>query len=291
MTVKLLPVAVLGLALAFVVTSASASHSPTGPAGGVSQSRSPVTERSFLTADGGVQTVDLLLASDVPASRAEQVTDSFFNENFPGRAVVDYVTTGDTWPVSSMPLTIYYNQNVAGEPPLKDAVDFAVAKWNSTPGSTYRLVDGGATAAASGTCQAPYVADGRNTLSFVDTGNPLVLGLTCVLPNTAHQVVEADIIFNPTVLFSNASVTPTNAFDLMSVVLHELGHFAGLNHPCQPGSCAGYDSIMVPTLDQGQQRRTPRPDDVRGLNSMYPASRSTRPSRAFTAVVAGDDPR
>lgn len=246
-----------------------------------------MTERSFLTADGGVQTIDLLLASDVPGSHAEQVADSFFDQNFPGRTVVDYVTTGDTWPASSMPLTVFYNQNVAGEPSLKDAVDFSVAKWNSTPGSTYRLADGGITRAASGTCQS--VRDGQNTVRFADTGNSLVLGLTCVL-SSAHQIVEADIIFNPTVLFSSALVTPSNAFDFTSVVLHELGHFAGLDHPCQPGSCAGYDSIMAPTLDPGQQRRTPRPDDVRGLNSMYPASRSTRPFRAFTAVVAGDDP-
>ncbi|HEY5477516.1 MAG TPA: hypothetical protein VIK11_12470, partial [Tepidiformaceae bacterium] len=104
----------------------------------------------------------------------------------------------------------------------------------------------------AGACASPMVLDGQNTLTFQDTGGPSVLGLTCAVSDNTHKVVEADIIFNPNVLFSSAAVTPNNSFDFVSVVLHEPGHFAGLDHPCQGSACNGYDAIMVPTLQQGQ---------------------------------------
>lgn len=287
MKLKSLPLVVLALAMVCVL----ASGTPGAKRVVASQPGHPVTERSFVMADGSIETISMLLSADVPTAEAASIADSYFADHFPGRTPVDYVTTGDRWPASSMPLTLFYNQNVAGEPSLKDAMDFSIARWNSTSGSTYRLVSGGSTSATSGLCLPSGAADHQNTLSFADTGSPLTLGLTCTSYTLSHQILEEDIIFNPSVLFSNATVTPSNAFDLMSVVLHELGHFAGLDHPCQPGACTGFDSIMVPTIDQRQQRRTPRPDDVMGLNSLYPATPSTRPFKAYAAVVVGDSPR
>lgn len=290
MNLKLLPAAVLTLALACVLASAVSSATPTVPGLAASQPRN-ATERSFAVGGGLVQTIDLLMSADVPAAEAERVAESFFDDRFASGTIVEYVTTPNSWPASSIPVTISYNQSLAGEPSLKDAGDIAVARWNTIPGSTFRMVSGGTTAAVAGACQSPLALDGQSTLTFADTGGSSVLGLTCAVSDSSRKIVEADIIFSPSVLFSSASVTPNNAYDFVSVVLHELGHFASLDHPCQQGACNGYDAVMVPTLQQGQQRRTPRPDDVMGLNSKYPASRSVLPFRAYTAVVVGDSPR
>lgn len=248
-------------------------------------------ERSFAAGDGLTRTIGLLMASDVAADVAQQVADAFFQDRFGGETVLDYVTTPNAWAGSSIPVTINYNQSVAGEPSLEDAGDFSVARWNAIPGNTFRMISGGTTTAAGGACQSPMALDGQNTLTFADTGGPSILGLTCAVSTSSHRIVEADIIFSPSVRFSSDTVTPGNAHDFFSVVLHELGHFAGLDHPCQPGACTGYDAVMVPTLQQGQQRRTLRPDDVMGLNSKYPASPSVLPFKSFTAVVVGDSPR
>lgn len=227
-----LPVLVLTLGLACVLASAVSPGTPTAPRVDASQGRNP-TERSFAVGGGLIQTIDLLMASDVPAAEAERVADSYFQDRFAGGTVLDYVTTPNSWAASSIPVTVNYSQSVAGEPSLKDAGDFSVARWNTIPGSTFRMVSGGTTTAGAGACQSPLALDGQNTLTFADTGAPGVLGLTCAVSDSSHKIVEADIMFNPGVLFSSASVTPNNAFDLVSVVLHELGHFAGLDHPCQ----------------------------------------------------------
>ena len=177
-----------------------------------------VTERSFDGGDGYVLTVDLLLSSDVAPADAERVADGFFRDHFSLSTVADYATIPSSWPTSKMPLTIVYNQSQPGEPSLKDAGDFAAARWNATPGNTYRLVSGGMTTATAGACEMNL--DGQNTVTFQDPGGPSVLALTCVVANNFNEIVEADIIFNPNVLFSSDSVTPPNAYDLWSVAPH-----------------------------------------------------------------------
>jgi hypothetical protein len=54
------------------------------------------------------------------------------------------------------------------------------------------------------------------------------------------------------------------AFDVETVALHELGHILGLAHSAVPGA------VMAPTIASGSLLRTPAPDDVEGVERLYP---------------------
>ncbi|MGH9468852.1 MAG: matrixin family metalloprotease [Terriglobia bacterium] len=87
---------------------------------------------------------------------------------------------------------------------------------------------------------------------------------TCPLPSC---IVDADIEFNPSVNFSTASPTPSNAFDLQSIATHEIGHFLGMDHSGLASS------IMFAFGDSGGvPQRNLSADDAIGIGSIYPSS-------------------
>lgn len=51
-------------------------------------------------------------------------------------------------------------------------------------------------------------------------------------------------------------------FDFESAIIHEMGHYLGLDHSYQ-------GNVMLPTLSQGQVRRNINPDDNTGLWVLY----------------------
>lgn len=249
------------------------------------------TVRTFDLGNDHHLTISLLLTDDVAAGDVDAVADAYFTANYPGYRTIDtFALSTDTWPASSIPVTVLYNQSLANKPSLKDAGDFAITQMNTTPGTSFRMTSGGTTSGTGGSCEG--ATDGQNTVSYADTHGAQVLGLTCSIgTTTTHRIVEADVIFNPTLLFSVAGTTPNDSYDLVSVVVHEFGHFAGLDHPCSAVRC-GSDAVMEPELTQGQQRRRYRPDDVMGLNAKYPSVAFPRNAfRAVLPVLAGDDPK
>lgn len=60
----------------------------------------------------------------------------------------------------------------------------------------------------------------------------------------------------------------TNAFDIETVALHELGHVLGLAHSSVLGT------VMYPSVSPNFVKRTLTPDDLSGLRNLYPAWRS-----------------
>jgi uncharacterized protein (TIGR03382 family) len=77
--------------------------------------------------------------------------------------------------------------------------------------------------------------------------------------------------------------------DLQATVTHEVGHFIGLRHVCDPGGggpdaglprCnTSHDAItMNPSTGVGDiEKRTLHPDDVAGVCAIYPTGRSSSP--------------
>ncbi|MBK7860514.1 MAG: matrixin family metalloprotease [Archangiaceae bacterium] len=91
------------------------------------------------------------------------------------------------------------------------------------------------------------------------------LGLTTTLyfPNTG-EIIDADMELNNNVSWSNTQSAST--FDYESVVLHEAGHFAGLDHTTNVSA-----SVMFPTVSMGVAKRTLTTTDVNDICGVYPS--------------------
>ena len=77
---------------------------------------------------------------------------------------------------------------------------------------------------------------GSTVLAFTETywynvGGPGIVDNLGRAINFPGQIVEADIIFNPTgFTFSTSTPTPASSVDFQSILTHEIGHFLGLDH-------------------------------------------------------------
>ena len=100
------------------------------------------------------------------------------------------------------------------------------------------------------------------------------------------QILEADIMFNPTVQFSTNTPTPSGLIDLQSVATHEIGHFLGMDHT---GSLA---STMFPYLTGGETyARALSTDDIAGVSTIYPtAAFSAKGTISGTVRTTGNSP-
>ncbi len=76
---------------------------------------------------------------------------------------------------------------------------------------------------------------------------------------------RALICLNPEESWSIDASTPPGAYDLLTVLAHEIGHTIGLDHPGPRGALMGFQN-------QGRIRGL-LPGDIRGANALYGPSR------------------
>jgi hypothetical protein len=89
--------------------------------------------------------------------------------------------------------------------------------------------------------------------------------------------VSGDIHFDRFDCWSAATPTPRNKVDFVSICLHEQGHALGLGHvPGVPSA------VMYPYFALGEMKRDPTPDDIRGIQSLYPRVRRDKGSKGMT---------
>jgi MYXO-CTERM domain-containing protein len=154
-----------------------------------------------------------------------------------------------------------------------DALRAAFRAWSCVPGTALRFVEEG-----EGVHEAS-LEDSVNTLFWDETGEyglgPGTLGVTVGDAGQGTRA-QADIIFNGSDHAWSTDDGPSGT-DVGSIAIHEIGHFLGLDHPCdQSGgnetNCNGPEvSIMTPAWDN-QVGRVPLPDDEDGVRALYPAS-------------------
>jgi hypothetical protein len=191
---------------------------------------------------------------------------------------------------------------------IQQAISQSLAAWTGVAGSS--LTPAALAPLATTTVQNACGSDGVNSLCFdqMDAAfTPGVLAFTRVItadrigeqlgasaPATAPgQILDADIYFNPsdsTVTFATPAALASNpkAYDLESLLAHELGHFLGFSHS------AVWDAMMYPfapapgtfTNDRATAQTPDAPlsdDDRTGLRVLYPDASDT----LHTGSIAG----
>ena len=148
--------------------------------------------------------------------------------------------------------------------------------WEDVPTASIAFEFAGFTSAL------PLDDDDMSVFGFVDEPDlDRVLGSTSfIVDELTGEIVESDVFFNLAFDWSTAAGGDAARFDLESVALHEIGHFAGLGHSAigetemVPGGrrVVASGAVMFP-ISFGRGRiadRTLQPDDVAGLSDLYP---------------------
>jgi hypothetical protein len=209
-----------------------------------------------------------------------------------GNIAVQWSTALNTNPVT----IVTQNQTASGRLiEIEQAIAQSLAVWTGVSGTT--LLPATFAPLTRMTTQNACGSDGLNSICFDQADmafTPGVLAFTriittdrigvqvgsSVVSTQAGQILDADIYFNPsdsrtTYATPQALATDPTAYDLESLLTHELGHFLGFSHSAvwsailfpfapAPGTFSG----MRPT---SQQPDAPLGDDDRtGLRVLYP---------------------
>jgi MYXO-CTERM domain-containing protein len=183
---------------------------------------------------------------------------------------------GGAWDVEQGPVEYVLEPN--GSDDIRDGSDLnairdAFRAWECVSGTKLRFVEG----------EGPGPADiddsdGKNTLFWDETGafrlGPATLGVTVGSAGGGSRSF-ADIVFNGRDVQWSTNGGP--GADVQSIALHEIGHFIGLDHPCDRSggggetNCNGSDRTVMTPVWSGELERSPKRDDEEGVRALYPA--------------------
>lgn len=167
------------------------------------------------------------------------------------QSVCAFVPFSFKWPVSKIPLPFYIQPSVSQS--HNSTIQNGYNVWSLVPTTIFEFVYAGTSSAVVRT------NDGINVAGFgtqFQMGNSLAV---CWYWYFGADMIDADIEFN-------SNIDWINGYDLMTVAIHEAGHALGLDHP--PTT----ESIMYWQY-QGT-RQTLYQDDIDGISSIYPGSKS-----------------
>jgi hypothetical protein len=108
-----------------------------------------------------------------------------------------------------------------------------------------------------------------------DCSSGCVLGLT-----TKSEAHETDVVLNsnPEARLGDGQ---DGTIDTRTVLVHEAGHIAGLEHSCPLFECSDDEQDAVMYFQYRGEKRIPREDDLAGIRALYPG----------TPPVAGGQPQ
>lgn len=204
-----------------------------------------------------------------------------------GAADLATFTANGRWADSALPVQVRYV--FATDPKEISAFGsllWSLRRWEAVGGQKLRASYAGAFATGPGVTCTERTRDSVNTVSFAKLDSKL-LGTTCVffanVPGTqTRRILEFDMELTTDASWSASETTAPSAFDLPTVVLHEMGHAIGLGHTPVTGA------VMQEALAPGTQFRVPAQDDRDGLISLYgdPAAPTVTPMAVPPAPFA-----
>jgi len=142
----------------------------------------------------------------------------------------------------------------------QDALDRAMKTWSSVEGAPLgfeRAADG-----ETATIEVKAISEGWKWGATI--GAHTEIAKDALTGEIRRAVIELDV----SQTWSDAAKVPKDAIDLETVLLHELGHAAGLAHSWDNSA------VMRAGIKKGQSpRRTLTKDDIDGIVSIYKAPR------------------
>ena len=222
-----------------------------------------------------------------------------------------YTPLGSTWPSGTIPLRLQLDATAASLTfPLTDGAtswnsiaQSALNDWNtSLARSHFSATTNSASAAAN------KLGDGLNQVFFAtniygDAFDSRTLAVTLVdNGDQTIRSVEADLVVNKNRAWNSYRGTIRNSpLDLRRVLLHELGHVLGLDHPDQATPAQTVSAMMNSTISDLEALSS---DDLAGATYLY-STAIARPALTaqptnqiaivgaaakFTLTVNGQDP-
>lgn len=150
--------------------------------------------------------------------------------------------------------------------------------WEGHACSTLAFADQGMSSSKQLTAVG-FNANDKNEVAWIEnnawTYGKFVLGVTSpyfyTTGSQAGAITEADIAMNG---YQQTWAISGKAFttDVRNVLVHEIGHFFGLQHNLYPNS--SNPETMAPTADNYLKSQTPEQDDINGLCYLYPKAGS-----------------
>jgi hypothetical protein len=174
-----------------------------------------------------------------------------------GGGTEQYFYTGLKWS-----RTVTQNYNPLGEPVIgaRTALTNTHSDWSSISGSPYRITFGGNTPRCPSLvqqCVGPQAVDGNNDVGWAGlSGTTLGVTWFTTSPNEADMALNTRFTWKNTCGSSGGS-----GVDVETVLLHENGHVAGLDHANRT------DSVMYPSYQS--PRCTLFDYDKRSMDNLY----------------------
>jgi hypothetical protein len=262
----------------FVASLLVASGSlPVQPAGAESGSHTLSIE--VHRPDGPPVLLQFLVAAATPGD-ALAVAQRTAAEIVPGGYIADggvsaqWAAWSWQWAPGEIPVTVAYNPIGAPSSVGPQAVIAGLQAWSSVPDSRFAFRYGGITDNVASILDSG--PDGENVVSWA----PMECNPGCVLGVTSKETAhEVDMLLNNNpAAATQAGINGT--LDWRTVILHELGHVAGLEHSCPVpfGPCTEAELAAVMHYQYRGVLRKLEPDDIAGIVALYPLSEPPSPS-------------
>ena len=186
-----------------------------------------------------------------------------------------YVVSGPKWPTSAVPYLVNTaNADVTPSAALA-AVQAAAAAWSLQSLADVQLQYAGPTDSAV----FDYDATNRVFFSSEASGGTIAVTQWWYI---GSEIVDADIKFyDGGFTFFTGTTGCSGGMFIEDVGTHEFGHFLGLGHS-SVGSATMYPTIWYCS----QSGRSLDPDDVAGIETIYPAGSGSPPAAPYDLGVA-----